>query len=68
MKLEKFIKRIDDVEKNVDRVLKAARLERHERQPMSREMLAMILNYAMGTVAMILGFVALYMVIYYAGN
>lgn len=42
--------------------------ERHERQPMSKEMLAMLLNYAMGTLAMLGGFRALYMIIYYMGR
>lgn len=68
MELEEFIKRIEDVEKNVDRVLKAARLDRHEREPMSKERLEMILNYAVGTIAMLLGFAALFMVIYFMGT
>lgn len=68
MDLEEFIKRIEDVEKNVDRVLKAARLDRHEREPMSKERLAMILNYAVGTIAMLLGFAALFMIIYFMGT
>lgn len=59
---------IEDSEKRVDEVLKAAKLERHERQPMSRENLAMILNYIVGTIAMVMGFAALFMVIYFAGT
>lgn len=68
MELKEFIQRIEDVEKNVDKVLKAARLERHEKAPMSKETLAMILNYITGTIAMIMGFAALYMIIYYMGS
>lgn len=68
MEFKEFIKRIEDVEKNVDKVLKAARLERHERAPISRETLSMILNYVVGTIAMLLGFGALYMVIYFMGT
>ena len=68
MSLEEFIRRIESVEKNLDRVLKAARLDRRERQPMSKEYLAMILNYAMGTLAMIMGFAAIYMIIYFMGS
>lgn len=68
MEYKEVVKMIEDSEKRVDEVLKAAKLERHERQPMSKEMLAMLLNYAVGTIAMIFGFVALYMIIYYMGS
>lgn len=68
MQYEEVVKLIGDSEKRVDEVLKAARLERHERQPMSREMLAMVLNYAVGTIAMLFGFGALYMIIYFMGT
>lgn len=65
---DEVVKQIDESEKNVDKVLKAGRLERHEKSPMSKEMLAMILNYAVGTIAMLFGFVALYMIIYFMGT
>ena len=65
---EEVVKMIKESNEKVDEVLKAARLERHERQPMSKDMLAMILNYAMGTLAMIFEFAALYMIIYFMGN
>lgn len=68
MEYKEVVKMIEDSEKRVDEVLKAAKLERHERQPMSKETLAMLLNYAVGTIAMIMGFAALYMVIYYMGT
>lgn len=68
MQYEEVVKLIEDSEKRVDEVLKAAKLERHERQPMSKEMLAMVLNYAVGTIAMLLGFAALFMVIYFMGT
>lgn len=67
MEYKEVVKMIEDSEKRVDEVLKAARLERNEKAPMSKEMLAMLLNYAVGTIAMIMGFAALYMVIYYMG-
>lgn len=63
MDFDTFIKRIEEVEKNVDKVLKAARLERHERHPMSKEMLAMILNYAVGSIAMIMGFALAFVIV-----
>ena len=37
MEYKEVVKMIEDSEKRVDEVLKAAKLERHERQPMSME-------------------------------
>lgn len=68
MRYEEVVKMIEDSEKRVDEVLKAARLDRHEKAPMSKEMLAMVLNYIVGTLAMIMGFVAFYMIIYFMGT
>ena len=68
MNFEEVVEMIKESNAKVDEVLKAAKLERHEKQPMSKEMLAMLLNYAVGTIAMIFGFVALYMIIYYMGT
>lgn len=65
---DETVKDIEESEKNVDKVLKAGRLERHERPPMGKETIAMILNYAVGTLAMVLGFAALYMIIYFMGT
>ena len=58
------VRQIDDSEKNVDKVLKAGRLERHEKKPMSLEQLTLILNYTVGTIAMVLGFGIIYLIIY----
>lgn len=41
---------------------------RIEKEPMSKERLAMVLNYAVGTLAMVMGFVAIYMIIYFMGR
>lgn len=68
MELKEFIHRIEDVEKNVDKVLKAARLERHERQPMSYKQYKFTLYFIAGMVAMVMGFIAAYMIIYFAGR
>lgn len=62
------VQQIEDSEKNVDKVLKAGRLERHEKQPISKEMLAMILNYVVGTLAMILGFGLAFLIVWLMGN
>lgn len=68
MEYKEVVKMIEDSEKRVDEVLKAAKLERRERQPMSKDMLAMVLNYAVGTLAMVMGFAALFMIIYFMGR
>lgn len=68
MELKEFIRRIEDVEKNVDKVLKAARLERHERQPMDFERYKFTLYFIAGMVAMIGGFMAVFMIIYFCGT
>ncbi len=56
MEYRKVVQMIEDSEKRVDEVLKAARLERHEKQPMSTERLRMILDYALMALGMILIF------------
>ncbi len=63
MNLEEFIKRIEEVERNVDRVLKAARLERRERAPMDFERLKFILYFVAGMTAMVLGFGVVFVII-----
>lgn len=67
MELKEFIKRVENVEKNVDKVLKAARLERHERQPMDFERYKFTLYFIAGMVAMLGGFMAVFMIIYFCG-
>lgn len=68
MSYEDVVKMIKESESRVDEVLKAARLERHEKQPMSKEMLAMILNYVVGTLAMIMGFGLAFLIVWLMGN
>lgn len=67
MDYKEVVKMIEDSEKRVDEVLKAAKLERHERQPMDFERLKFVLYFAAGMTAMILGFAAAFMIIYFAG-
>lgn len=64
MELEEFIKRIETIEKDVDRVLKAARLERHEKQPMSMERLRLLVEAGIMALGMILIF-AFFFVLFY---
>lgn len=68
MEYKEVVQLIEDSEKRVDEVLKAARLDRHEKVPMSKDMAAMIFNYIVGTLAMIMGFAALYLIIYFMGT
>lgn len=63
MEYKEVVKLIEDSEKRVDEVLKAARLERHERQPMDYERYKFTLYFIAGMVAMVMGFVAIYMII-----
>lgn len=68
MQYEEVVKMIKESEARVDEVLKAAKLERHEKQPMSKEMLAMVLNYIVGTLAMILGFGLAFLIVWLMGH
>lgn len=67
MELEEFIKRIEGIEKDVDRVLKAARLERHEKAPMSMERLKFLIESGLMALGMILIFAFFFMLFYCAG-
>lgn len=68
MDWNEVVKMIEESNRKVDEVLKAAKLQRHERQPMSMERLAMILNYVMGGMAMTFGFIAVVLIIYFMGR
>ena len=68
MQYEEVVKMIKESEARVDEVLKAAKLERHEKQPMTKEMLAMILNYIVGTLAMLMGFGLLFWIVWLMGH
>lgn len=62
------VKMIEESNKKVDEVLKAARLGRYERQPMPKDRLEMLLGYAVGALALILFSAGVYMVIYYCNH
>lgn len=68
MQYEEVVKMIEESTKKVDEVLKAAKLQRHEKQPMSNERLTIILNYIMGGMALTFGFIAVIMIIYFTGR
>lgn len=64
MNLDEFIKRIETIEKDVDRVLKAARLERHEKVPMSMERLKFLVEAGLMALGMVLIFAFFFMLFY----
>lgn len=68
MEYKEVVKLIEESEKRVDEVLKAARLQRHERAPMPKEKMELILNYVVGILALLLGAVAVFMIIYFMGT
>lgn len=67
MDFKDVVEMVKEGNEKVDELLKAARLERHERQPMDFERYKFTLYFVAGMVAMVLGFVAAFMVIYFAG-
>lgn len=62
---KEVIHTIKGAEKDKDKFCKAARIER---QPMSDERFKFLCYFVAGMVAMVMGFVAIYMVIYFAGR
>lgn len=55
MELEDFIERLENTEKDVDRILKAARLGRCPKEPMSKDKLEMVLNHVTLMVGILIG-------------
>ena len=68
MDFKDVVKMIEESNKKVDEVLKAAKLERHERQPMSDKRFEFICYFVAGMVAMVMAFTAVCMIIYFAGR
>lgn len=68
MDWNEVVKMIEESNRKVDEVLKAAKLQRHERKPMSLEKITPILNYVMGGMAMTFGFIAAVSIIYFMGR
>ena len=65
MDYKEVVKMIKDSEKRVDEILKAARLDRHEKEPMSKDRLEMILGYGLGALGMLLVFGFFFMMFYF---
>lgn len=68
MEYKEVVRLIEESEKRVDEVLKAARLQRHERAPMPKDRLELILNYIVGILALVFGASAVFMIIYFMGT
>lgn len=67
MKFKEVVKMIKDSERKVDKILKAARLERCEKESsVSLEKLQLILSHVTMMVAMLLGFGFFFMFFYFA--
>lgn len=64
MQYEEVVKMIEESEKRVDEFLKAARLERHEKTPMSTERFKMILDAALMSLGMVLIFAFFFTLFY----
>ena len=55
MQYEEVVKMIEESNKKVDEVLKAAKLQRVPKEPMSKDKLEMILAYVSGMVGIVAG-------------
>lgn len=64
MQYEEVVKMIADSEKRVDEVLKAARLDRHEKVPMSMERLKFLVEAGLMALGMILIFAFFFTLFY----
>lgn len=68
MQYEEVVKMIEESTKKVDEVLKAAKLQRYERQPLSERKLGMILNFILLVILLTGVSIAVCMIIYFAGR
>lgn len=62
------VKMIEESNKKVDEVLKAAKLQRHERAPMPKDKLEMILNFILLIMVIVGIAIGVYMIIYFMGT
>lgn len=68
MEFKEEVKQMKRSEKNVDKVLKAARLERHEKAPMDMERLKFLVESGLLALGMILVFAFFFMMFYMIGR
>jgi len=67
MQYEEVVKMIKESEQRVDEVLKAARLERHEKAPMSMERLRLLAEAGLTALGMVLVFAFFFVLFYLCG-
>lgn len=65
MELNDFIKHLENNEKDVDRILKAARLDRHNKEPMSDKRLEVLLGCGLVALSTVLVFGLFFAAIYF---
>lgn len=65
MEYSEVVKMIEESEKRVDEVLKAARLTRCPREPMSKDKLEMVLDHALMLVGIMIGGALLFSFFYF---
>lgn len=68
MQYEEVVKMIKESTEKVDEVLKAAKLQRYEREPLSERKLEMLLNFILLAILLIGVSIAVCMIIYFAGR
>lgn len=65
MEYEEVVKMIEESEKRVDEVLKAAKLARFPREPMSKDRLEMILDHVLTLAGILIGGALLFSFFYF---
>ena len=65
---DEVVKMIEEGNKKVDEVLKAAKLQRNERAPMPKDRLEMILNFILLAMVIVGVAIGVYMIIYFLGT
>lgn len=65
---DEVVKMIEESNKKVDEVLKAAKLQRHDRAPMPKDRLEMIFNFILLVMIVVGVAIGVYMVIYFCGT
>lgn len=65
MQYEEVVKMIEESNRKVDEVLKAAKLQRVPKEPMSKEKLEMILAYITGIIGIMAGAFLLFSMFYF---
>ena len=68
MEYKEVVETIKKSEERVDEVLKAARLQRHEKTPMQKEKLELILDYVVKILEIVFCFAFVFMFFYFMSH